>query len=317
MKTKLTSINQTSHIALDIETIPNRPLSEYDPSVQAYLNRKIAKAQAADHSMTYEKFASLHPSFGRIICLSWGCIAENTSGEQMALVQSYTGDEEDILQKFNRQFGNYPNVFVHYNGRSFDIPFILTRMRLRRIACRNGNFADLSQPRGWHHLDLMEFYAHHDPTKRLPLGVLAALTGLPSPKQDLDGSMVFDAFQDGEIRRIARYCEWDVATVLNLLRYLVGGFDPIPPERLYSIDFDGEWGHLASAQPNGSCPSVWDEDKTAFISSDKIPLLGREAPGTHAGHNGAALAESNELQPRANGKITMADLRAASRTQAS
>jgi hypothetical protein len=169
MKTPLKSINQISHIALDIETIPNRALSEYDPAVQDYINRKLDKLRASDPSLTYEKFASLNPSFGRIICLSWGCVAEDIGGEQVALLKSYTGDEDDILRSFNLQFGGFPNTYTHYNGRSFDIPFIVSRMRHQRIECRNRHFTDLCQPNGWPHLDLMEC---GDPPKSGPLVML-------------------------------------------------------------------------------------------------------------------------------------------------
>lgn len=95
MNTPLKSINQISHIALDIETVPNRPFTDYELSVQDYINRKLAKARDADPEMTYEKFASLNLSFGRIICLSFGCINENIRGEQVAVLKSYTGDEKD------------------------------------------------------------------------------------------------------------------------------------------------------------------------------------------------------------------------------
>jgi hypothetical protein len=37
----------------------------------------------------------------------------------------------------------------------------------------------------------MKFQSNGDDTLRLPLAVLAALNGLPSPKKDLDGSTVY------------------------------------------------------------------------------------------------------------------------------
>ena len=52
----------------------------------------------------------------------------------------------------------------------------------------------------------------------MPLGVLAECHGLPSPKGDLDGSQVHGAYLRGELGRISRYCEFDVATTLNLWR---------------------------------------------------------------------------------------------------
>jgi hypothetical protein len=50
----------------------------------------------------------------------------------------------------------------------------------------------------------------------LPLGILAELHGLPSPKEELSGDQVYQAYRDGKWQEIVRYCEYDTATVLNL-----------------------------------------------------------------------------------------------------
>ena len=273
MKTTLKYINQISHFALDIETAPIMPLSEYDSSTQHYINAKIARLKVTDPTMTYEKFASLNANFGRIICLSVGYVAETADGEPAMLVRSSTGSEEDILQEFNRRFAGYQHTFVSFNGRSFDVPFMLTRMSLLRIPCLNSGFANVESRQGHPHFDLLQAHSYGDPAKRVPLQVLATLAGLPSPKMDLDGSKIWQAFQDGEIRRIARYCESDVATTLNLVRMLVGGYDPIPSERLYTVECDGELCHLAGVRPDGSCPSIWDAPRPQFASMQSIPAL--------------------------------------------
>ncbi|MEL6276250.1 MAG: 3'-5' exonuclease, partial [Bacteroidota bacterium] len=49
----------------------------------------------------------------------------------------------------------------------------------------------------------------------------AATLGFPSPKDDIDGSMVGRVFwEEGDVERIAHYCEKDVlATAQLFLRY--------------------------------------------------------------------------------------------------
>lgn len=175
----LKKLNQISHIALDIETIPNRRFGEYEPIVQEYIKRKIEKARATDPSMTYEKFSSLSPTFGRIVCVSLGYLAESPEGKPTAILKSFTGTETEILQDFSRHIAGFANTFVHYNGRSFDVPFILARLRQHKLPCVNRRFADLAQQNGTPHLDLMEFHSNGDANRRLPLAVLAALNGLP------------------------------------------------------------------------------------------------------------------------------------------
>ena len=152
---------------------------------------------------------SSHPcipaSAGSSAC-PWGIPGRwDPSGSRRCFLKSYTGSEADLLNEFNRDFRGFRNTWVHYNGRSFDVPFIVTRMRLLGIRRCIPDFDDLASANGVRHLDLLEYHAFGDPAKRVSLAVLAALTGLPSPKKDLNGASVFEAFQAGEIRRVARY----------------------------------------------------------------------------------------------------------------
>jgi hypothetical protein len=94
----------------------------------------------------------------------------------------------------------------------------------------------------------------------------------------MDGSKVADAFRQGEMARIARYCESDVATVLNLQRVLVDDVDPVPSLNLYSVDSDGEYLQLAGARPDGSCPSAWYGDNCLYL-----PPFSRDAAAILAG----------------------------------
>lgn len=311
MTTILKSLSQLSHVAIDIETVPSRPLCEHEPMVQDTIKAKIEKLRKSDPGITYEKFASLHPSLGRIVCLSAGYSGEMGLERQPTLfLKSYTGSEADLLNEFNRDFSGFRNTWVHFNGRSFDVPFIVTRMRLQKICCRIPDFANLDSANGIRHLDLLEYHAFGDPAKRVSLAVLAALTGLPSPKKDLDGATVFEAFEAGEIRRIARYCERDVATTLNLLRHLVAGLPPVPPERLYSVECDGEYVSLSGMRSDGSCPSVWEDDRTVFPSSEIIPAMGSLPKMPAPQHERSGLAGTIDVQLSVGGKIAKADLRA-------
>jgi hypothetical protein len=50
------------------------------------------------------------------------------------------------------------------------------------------------------------------------LKLLAAALGVPSPKDDIDGSMVGDVYwNENNLERIAVYCQKDVATVANIV----------------------------------------------------------------------------------------------------
>ncbi|MDP1705410.1 MAG: 3'-5' exonuclease, partial [Sulfurimicrobium sp.] len=69
------------------------------------------------------------------------------------------------------------------------------------------------------HLDLMDLMALYQPRANAPLDQIAQLCGFPG-KLGMDGSKVWDAFQNGEIIAIRNYCETDVVnTYLVFLRF--------------------------------------------------------------------------------------------------
>ena len=46
---------------------------------------------------------------------------------------------------------------------------------------------------------------------------MAYVLGIPSPKEDIDGSKVRSVYyEEGDLERIARYCERDVITVAQV-----------------------------------------------------------------------------------------------------
>lgn len=46
---------------------------------------------------------------------------------------------------------------------------------------------------------------------------MANILGIPSPKEDMDGSMVRDVYyEEGDINRIVTYCELDVITLAQV-----------------------------------------------------------------------------------------------------
>ena len=55
------------------------------------------------------------------------------------------------------------------------------------------------------------------------LQLLAYTLGVPSPKDDIDGSMVSDVYwNDNDIERIVTYCQKDVQTVIQVMMRYAG-----------------------------------------------------------------------------------------------
>ena len=51
------------------------------------------------------------------------------------------------------------------------------------------------------------------PLNKIKFDRLCKILGVPSPKTDMDGSKVYEAWKAGQIERIAEYCRGDVEAV--------------------------------------------------------------------------------------------------------
>lgn len=61
-----------------------------------------------------------------------------------------------------------------------------------------------------------------DKNRGIKLGELCNILGVPSPKDGLDGSQVFDAFQEGGLHEIIKYAEQDVVATRAVYKRLTG-----------------------------------------------------------------------------------------------
>ena len=73
------------------------------------------------------------------------------------------------------------------------------------------------------HLDTMELWKFGDYKNYTSLELLSAVFGIPTPKDDIDGSQVGSVYwNDHDLQRISVYCEKDVATCARVLLRLLG-----------------------------------------------------------------------------------------------
>jgi hypothetical protein len=73
------------------------------------------------------------------------------------------------------------------------------------------------------HLDTLELWKFGDYKTYTSLKLLTNVLGIPSPKDDIDGSEVFKVYyKDKDIDRIINYCEKDTIAVAQVLLRLRG-----------------------------------------------------------------------------------------------
>lgn len=207
---------------LDIETVPQIDTWDNLDSNTQYLWDKKTKSQRKDEieaSDFYEQRAGIMAEFGMIVCISIGMI-DNNSGKLK--IKTFSGDERNLLISFCELF-NSPRlnniILCAHNGKEFDFPYIARRLLINRIQPPIPFQMFGKKPWEIPHIDTMELWKFGDWKSYVSLELLAHIFGIPTPKDDIDGSMVADIYyKEGDIDRIIHYCEKDVLTLANVFR---------------------------------------------------------------------------------------------------
>ncbi len=207
---------------LDIETVPQSEFFNDLPVDAQQLFADKTQYQRKD-DLTPEEFyerAGIWAEFGKIICISVGYFTIKNAERQFR-TKSIIGNEKQLLKEFNdlikTHFSNPAFVFCGHNIKEFDIPYLCRRMLINGI-----NIPEKLQLFGrkpWEipHLDTLELWKFGDYKHYTSLKLLTHVLGIPSPKEDIDGSEVRNVFyNEKNIERIAKYCERDVVAVAQI-----------------------------------------------------------------------------------------------------
>lgn len=166
--------------------------------------------------------AAIYAEFGKIVCISCGCLQTN-GGDKKLVIKSYYGHDEkkllmefsDMLQKWS---GDADKYLCAHNGKEFDYPYICRRMVINGLEIPEALKIAGRKPWEIRHLDTMELWKFGDYKSFTSLKLLAKVLGIPSPKDDIDGSMVNAVYWvEKDLHRIVEYCQKDVATLAQVL----------------------------------------------------------------------------------------------------
>ncbi|MDG1327522.1 MAG: 3'-5' exonuclease [Flavobacteriaceae bacterium] len=208
---------------LDIETVPLFAMySELDKTAKQLWEQKT-KYQRKEE-FTPEEFydrAGIWAEFGKIVCISVGYFVFKGNLRNFR-VKSFFGEEKDILNNFKNLLETHFNKPYHllcaHNGKEFDFPFIARRMIVNSIDIPFK--LNLFGKKPWEvpHLDTLELWKFGDYKTYTSLKLMTHILGIPSPKDDIDGSEVRDVFYvNQDIDRIIRYCEKDTIAVAQII----------------------------------------------------------------------------------------------------
>lgn len=220
----LENINLNSVLVLDIETVPQySSFDQLSPLMQKLWAEKTKK-QRPDNETPEEFYrcAGIQAEFGKIICISVGCFTKDGG---FRVTSFASRNEPSMLQKFADMLVKRPAYLIlcGHNAKEFDFPYICRRMLVNGIKLPPQ--LEICGKKPWEvtHLDTMELWKCGDFKNYTSLNLLAAIFGIPTPKDDIDGSMVAEVFwvQD-DLDRICTYCQKDVITTAQVLKRFRG-----------------------------------------------------------------------------------------------
>lgn len=185
-----------------------------------FLRKNIEESESGSPTDLWLNKSSLHPEFGRVVCVSFGIFTEE--GEER-ITSFYGDDESKILENSNKILENSRikgYKLAGQNIKNFDIPFLGKRMLINNITPNPLIQTWGKKPWETPYLDLGEIFAFGAWGQSFSsLDLISHVLGVPTSKDNLDGSRVHSHFWDlKKYEEIKNYCEQDVICTMNCFK---------------------------------------------------------------------------------------------------
>jgi predicted PolB exonuclease-like 3'-5' exonuclease len=211
---------------IDIETVSEaRNYDSLNEEWKDLWNEKIHKS--LPEKISAEEFyplrAGIMAEFAKVVCISIGYFRTENNSLSLRVKSFYSENEKDILDQFIQTLYhlysfNNKWTFTGHNVKEFDIPFLCRRILINGLPIPV--FFDFQNMKPWETpiIDTLHLWRFGDYKHYTSLKLLASALGVPSPKDDIDGSQVGAVYwEEKNLQRIAFYCQKDVATVANVI----------------------------------------------------------------------------------------------------
>lgn len=227
----------------DIETVPEKSsYEELNENFQKLFDDKVGRyrKEEEDKLTYYFSKAGIYAEFGKVIVISCGHLIKSETGYQIRIKTLYDHDEKkllndfiDILQKTFTSKTQY--ALCGHNIKEFDVPWLCRRLLINGLTLPA--LLDIYGKKPWetNFVDTLELWKFGDFKHYTSLHLLATILNVPTPKDDIDGSMVGEVYwKEKNMERIATYCSKDVLTVAQIILRMKG-IDPIKEANVFFI----------------------------------------------------------------------------------
>jgi len=228
-------------LVIDIETASTyENYQDMDQNMQLLWNKKASFMQNTEEASPEDLYFSrgaIFAEFGKVICISAGAFTKEKDNSIGIRIKSFAFEtEKETLQAFKNlvetKFDSKDLRLVAHNGKEFDFPYLCRRMLVNDIEIPET--LDIREKKPWeiNHIDTMELWKFGDRKNFTSLDLLAALFGIKSSKDDIDGSQVNEVYyKENNLERISTYCQRDVMVTAQIFLKL-NGFQKIDTKNI-------------------------------------------------------------------------------------
>lgn len=216
----------------DIETAAQADkISDMPDRILALWTKRLEKKQEGQERVSHPatalqelwlKEAALNAEFSRVVCICVGAFERNGLKLQ-DIYNKKTKSEMELLNDFAEVLNKAQSKYIlcGHNIKEFDIPFLCKRYLINKM--KIPAMLNFYGKKPWEidvvdTADIWKFGAY---APRTSLDTLTAVFDVPSPKGEMDGSKVHEAFYKGEYQKIAAYCRGDVIAQASVVRTLI------------------------------------------------------------------------------------------------
>lgn len=208
---------------LDIETVPVvYNYAELNENAKELWDKKWQYTKDISGEQHYAK-AGIYAEFAKVVCIGLGFYNQG----KFRVKTIAAANELDLLNEFSellkQHFNTSNHVLCAHNGKEFDFPFLCRRFLINNLPLPKTLQLQGLKPWEVKHIDTMDLWKFGDVKNFSSLNLLAHVFGIPSPKDDMDGSLVAKTFyEDNDLVRIENYCKKDVITLARVYNRFAG-----------------------------------------------------------------------------------------------
>lgn len=226
---------ETASLTEKFEELPERIQEEWLKKERLI---QPEKSNQAPGSLYFER-AGIHAEFGQAVCVGVGYFQWKKKDKKLVFRSKCYADEDEreLLLEFKALLEKKKWILCAHNGKEFDFPYLCRRMLINGVALPEPLQTSGKKPWEVRHLDTMELWKFGDYKHYTRLELLASVFGIPSSKDDLDGSQVNTTFHlEKDIEKIKKYCRRDVEVTARVYMAMHPQLDDLEIEIIHLED---------------------------------------------------------------------------------